>query len=68
MEVMPPFRLKRPRQQYMRDVATCLEALAAGESYEVCPFRWIDAANAVLLATTSYRIPCHIGYLILPFT
>ncbi|KAK9822013.1 hypothetical protein WJX74_000597 [Apatococcus lobatus] len=33
---MPAFRLKRPRQQYMRDVATCLDALAAGESYEVC--------------------------------
>lgn len=36
-EAMPAFRLKRPRQHYMRDVATCLDALAAGESYEARP-------------------------------
>ena len=34
---MPCFQLKRDREQYMKDVATCLDALAAGESYEVSP-------------------------------
>lgn len=32
----PPFQLRRCKQQYLRDVAACQEALHAGESYEIC--------------------------------
>lgn len=34
--VPPPFALRRCREQYLEDVATCQEALHAGESYEIC--------------------------------
>ena len=32
----PPFRLARSKQQYLRDVAACQQALYDGESYEIC--------------------------------
>ena len=32
----PPFKLARSRQQYLRDVAACQQALHDGESYEIC--------------------------------
>lgn len=31
-----PFRLRRSRRQYQRDVEACLEELRAGNSYELC--------------------------------
>jgi len=32
----PPFRLRRPRRRYLADVQACLDAMCAGESYELC--------------------------------
>lgn len=32
----PPFKLARSRQQYLRDVEACQQALYDGDSYEIC--------------------------------
>lgn len=32
----PVFSLREPRQQYLHNVASCIQALYAGESYELC--------------------------------
>ena len=36
MPAPPPFKLARSRQQYLRDVEACQQALHDGESYEIC--------------------------------
>ncbi len=33
---IPPFRLARSEQQYLKDVAACQQALHDGDSYEIC--------------------------------
>lgn len=35
-DAIPPFRLARSEQQYLRDVAACQQALHDGDSYEIC--------------------------------
>ena len=35
-KVPPPFAVQRGRATYLADVSACLDALAAGESYELC--------------------------------
>ena len=57
---MEPFRLRRPREQYMRDVAACLEALAAGESYEVSYLGLLQAPSPCT-CPSSADIPYHLS-------
>jgi len=35
-DAIPPFRLARSEQQYLKDVSACQQALHDGDSYEIC--------------------------------
>ena len=55
----PPFKLARSRQQYLRDVAACQQALHDGESYEICLTTALvrpEAADALELYKTLRKV------------
>ena len=55
----PPFKLARSRQQYLKDVAACQQALHDGESYEICLTTALvrpEAADALELYKTLRKV------------
>lgn len=59
MSPHPPFKLARSRQQYLRDVAACQQALHDGESYEICLTTALvrsEAADALQLYRTLRKV------------